>query len=109
MIPELRRRFNSNFTPELYARFLAQLDERCGTHVKFRNCETPCFFPKELLARIADAGADMINQLVNTPAYLAAAHEQIPPEFRVPGVDSKPLFTQADFGLVKDDSGEYRP
>ena len=109
MIPELRSRFNANFTPELYGRFLARLDERCGTHVNFRNCETPCFFSRELLDRTAQAGADLVHQLVGNAAYLAVADAQIPPEFRVPGVDSHPLFVQADFGLVKDAEGAYQP
>jgi hypothetical protein len=109
MIPELRRQFNANFTPELYRHFLTRLDERCGTPVKFRNCETPCFFPVELLDRTAQAGSELIYQLVSNPAYLAAADAQIPPEFRVPNVDEHPLFIQADFGFVKDAAGIYQP
>jgi hypothetical protein len=109
MIRELRRKFNERFTPALYSRFLSRLDERCGTQVKFRNCETPCFFPKELLDRTAQTGVDLINQLVGNPAYLAAADAQIPREFRVPRVDARPLFVQADFGLIKDAAGAYQP
>jgi hypothetical protein len=109
MIPELRRQFNANYKPEHYQRFLQRLDERCGTRVKFRNCETPCFFPAELLNRTAQAGAELGRQLAGNPAYLAAADRQIPPEFRVPNVDAKPLFIQADFGLIKDSSGIYQP
>lgn len=109
MIPELRREFNARFTSELYRRFLARLDERCGTHVNFRNCETPCFFPTNLLQRIAVDGADLVHQLVNNPQYLAAADAQIPSAFRVPNVDARPLFIQADFGLVKDAQGDYQP
>jgi hypothetical protein len=109
MIPDLRRRFNERFTPAGYERFLKRLDERCGTHVKFRNCETPCFFPASLLNQLAQAGAELVHQLVDNPAYLAAADAQIPPEFQVPNVDSKPLFVQADFGLIKDAYGAYQP
>jgi len=109
MVPELRKRFNADFKREDYARFLARLDERCGTHINFRNCETPCFFPKELLDRTALAGAELVHQLVGNPAYLAAADAQIPAEFRAPGVDGRPLFVQADFGLIKDSNGDYQP
>lgn len=109
MIPELRRRFNANFTPELYTRFLTRLDEHCGVHVNFRNCETPCFFPTELLNRTAEAGAELVRRLVGNVEYLAGADARIPDEFLVPGVDPKPLFVQADFGLVKDSAGEYQP
>jgi hypothetical protein len=109
MVPELRSRFNANFQPELYQRFLTRLDERCGTHVGFRNCETPCFFPAELLERMARAGAELVEQLTGNAEYLAAADEQIPAEFRVPNVDAQPLFVQADFGLVKGADGAYEP
>ena len=109
MIPELRARFNANFTPALYQKFLGELDARCGTHVKFRNCETPCFFPSGLLAQMADAGAQLVGQLVEDPEYLALADQSIPSEFRVPRTDPEPLFVQADFGLVQNDEGELEP
>ncbi len=105
MIAELRREFNSKFTPELYQRFLNRLDERCGTHVGFRNCETPCFFPAELLDRTARAGAELVHQLIDNAAYLSAADEQIPVPYRVPNTDPRPLFVQADFGLVQTQNG----
>jgi hypothetical protein len=109
LIPELRRRFNARFTPDLYQRFRYRLNERCGTLVKFRNCETPCFFPTALLQDVAAVGAELIQQLVTNPDYLAAADARIPPAFRVPQTDAHPLFVQADFGLVKDEQGNYQP
>ena len=56
MIPELRRQFNERYTPERYQRFLQMLDDGCGTHIKFRNCETPCFFPGPLMERMEQDG-----------------------------------------------------
>jgi hypothetical protein len=50
-----------------------------------------------------------VQQLVNDPNYLAAADAQIPAEFRVPRMDSYPLFVQADFGIVKTAEGGYEP
>ncbi|MGH9613111.1 MAG: hypothetical protein ACRD4P_08550 [Bryobacteraceae bacterium] len=99
MIPELREDFNRRFTPEKYRRFLAELDRRSGTHVKFRNCETPCFFPRTLLDKMVRYGRELIEQLTGDPVYLAAAGRAIPPQYNVPGVDTHPLFVQADFGL----------
>ncbi len=109
MIPELRARFNANYRPALYQKFLAELYQRCGTEVKFRNCETPCFFPSGLLAQMADAGAQMVAELLANPEYLAAADESIPPVFRVPATDPEPLFVQADFGLIRNPAGELEP
>ena len=109
MIPELRRDFNSRFTAEKYDAFLALLDARCGTHVKFRMCETPCFFPASLIERMNQAGAELIHQLVGNAAYLDAARKQIPAEFLTPNETRRPLFLQVDFGLIRDESGELAP
>jgi len=99
MIPELRCRFNAAFTPQKYAAFLAAMDSRAGTPVKFRQSETPCFFPRELVDRMAACGRELIEQLVGDRDYLARAATTIPPEFRVPNPSLHPLFVQADFGL----------
>src|ERR1700722_2147208 len=100
MIPELRRQFNERYTPERYQRFLEMLDTGCGTHVKFRNCETPCFLPRSLMERMERDGRDLIQQLM-TPGYLKRSDQTIPPEYRVPNEDARPLFIQVDFGLTE--------
>ena len=99
MIPELRKDFNARFTPAKYQQFLAELDRRCGTHVKFRNCETPCFFPDELIQKMARAGKDLILQLTSNPEYMAASARSIPAEYNVPNEAAHPLFVQVDFGI----------
>ena len=104
MVPELRRRFNARFTAEKYQAFLSRLDEGCGTHVKFRNCETPLFLPRELFQKMADYGSELIQQLM-TPEYRARSEETVPAEYRVPNEDERPLFVQVDFGL----NGEFEP
>ena len=99
MIPPLRRSFNAQFTAEKYRRFLATLDTGSGTHVKFRNCETPLFLPRPLFEKMEAYGQTLIHQLM-TPEYLARSEETIPPEYRVPNQDPRPLFIQVDFGLT---------
>ena len=64
MIPSLRKAFNEGFTPDRYRAFLRAVDDGCGTHVQFRLSETPCFFPKSLLDRMAENGKGLIRQLV---------------------------------------------
>src|SRR5579872_1658686 len=80
MIPSLRTQFNANFTPEKYQAFLQRVDDVCGTHVNFRLSETPCFFPKELIDRMAEDGQELIRQLVRNPAYLAKSELAVPAE-----------------------------
>ncbi len=109
MIPEVRRQFNSNFTPEKYHNFLAGLDRACGTPIEFRNCETPCFLPPALVERMVAAGREMILQLVEDPQYCRASQDAVPPSFRVPGATPHPIFVQVDFGLVRGATGEIEP
>jgi hypothetical protein len=109
MILSLRRQFNQNFTSEKYQTFLRQIDDACGTHVQFRLCETPCFFPKQLIDQMAEDGKELIRQLVDSPEYLARSDESIPAEFDVPNEAAHPMFVQVDFGMVRDASGELQP
>src|SRR5271169_6235448 len=109
MIPSLRKQFNASFTPDKYQTFLRRIDDACGTHVEFRLSETPCFFPKALLERMAEDGKELIRQLVETPEYRARSEASIPAEFRVPNEPAHPMFVQVDFGLVRDAGGEVRP
>ena len=109
MIPSLRKQFNENFTPEKYQAFLRRVDEGCGTHVQFRLSETPCFFPKALIDRMARDGQELIRQLVDNPGYRAKSEEAVPAEFKVPNEPDHPMFVQVDFGLVRDAAGALQP
>jgi len=109
MIPFLREQFDDGFTPEKYQAFLRRVDDVCGTHVQFRLSETPCFFPKALIDRMAADGQALIRQLVDNPAYLAKSDEAVPAEFKVPNEPDHPMFVQVDFGLVRDTRGELQP
>src|SRR5213592_1650858 len=108
MIPSLRQQFNANFTPEKYQRLLQLMAERCGTPVQFRICETPYFFPKSLLDRMAQCGKELIHQL-ETPEYRQASSAEIPSEFNIPNETLHPMFIQVDFGLVRAAPGELQP
>ena len=109
MIPSLRRQFNASFAPDKYQEFLRRMDDLSGTHVQFRLSETPCFFPKELLERMAGGGQELIRQLVDNPQYRAKSDEAVPPEFKVPNEPDHPMFVQVDFGLVRDAQGQLHP
>jgi len=109
MIPSLRTQFNDGFTSKKYQKFLRRIDDACGTHVQFRLSETPCFFPTELIDRMARDGQELIRQLVDNPEYQAKSDEAVPAEFKVPNEPSHPMFVQVDFGLVRDARGELQP
>src|SRR5579864_89412 len=109
MIPSLRGQFNASFTRDKYQKFLRRMDDVSGTHVQFRLSETPCFFPKELLERMAGAGQELIRQLADNPQYRAKSEEAVPAAFRVPNEPDHPMFVQVDFGLVRDAEGQLHP
>ncbi len=109
MIPSLRQQFNEKFAGEKYQALLRRIDDTSGTHVQFRISETPCFFPKPLIDRMASDGQALIRQLVDSPAYQAKSDEAVPPEFKVPNEPQHPMFVQVDFGLVRDGAGELQP
>jgi hypothetical protein len=109
MISSLRRQFNASFTSDKYQAFLRRIDDACGTHVQFRLSETPCFFPKALLERMAEDGKELIRQLVESPDYRTRSNASIPAEFLVANEPAHPMFVQVDFGLVRDAAGELQP
>src|SRR5450432_2161165 len=99
MNAELRRQFNASWTPEKYARFLARIDAGSGTHVAFRNCETPCFLPTDLIEKMAVYGRQLVLQLTGNAVYRKLSDSTIPPEFHVANEDALPMFLQVDFGI----------
>jgi len=108
LIPELRERFNANFTEEKYQQLLHSLDNTVGTKIEFRPCETPVFLPKELLAEMEQAGTELIAQLC-TPEYLAASARAIPGDYNAPREGAHPHFIQVDFAVTRDAGGRLAP
>jgi hypothetical protein len=109
MIPSYRQDFNARFTPEKYEQLRREMASRCGMEVPFALCETPCFFPDELVVRMSEDGKALIRQLVENPEYRTRSDASIPPKFRVPNESPHPMFIQVDFGLVRDAAGELQP
>ena len=102
MIATHRHRFNRDFAPERYARFLRLLEDRFGEAAPFRHSETPCFLPRELIDRMARYGVEMVEQLLADPRYMEESRQGIPEAYCAPNETATPLFVQADFGLDRD-------
>jgi hypothetical protein len=109
VVPELRQRFNTRWSPDQYGPFLDQLDKLCHTHVSFRVSETPCFLPRSLVAQMCGYGRELIMQLMNSAEYRRQSHPSVPPEFEVANEDPRPVFLQVDFGLACDSNGNLQP
>ena len=83
MIPALRADFNARYTDDKYQELLRLLDAQARCHIDFRIAETPCFFPKELFAHMAQAGAELTHQLVDNPRYMELSNAAIPERWRM--------------------------
>ncbi|MGH9766402.1 MAG: hypothetical protein ACREAB_03130 [Blastocatellia bacterium] len=108
VIPELRARFNNNFTDEKYRRFLQSLDAAVETKIEFRPCETPTFLPRALLAEMRQSASEIIAQLC-APEYKAASARAIPPAFNTPNEGAHPDFIQVDYAVTRDEGGALAP
>jgi hypothetical protein len=109
MIPSYRQDFNSRFTPDKYNLMQREMTSRCGMEVPFALCETPCFFPDELVQRMQEDGEALIRQLVDSAEYRSLSARAIPAQFNVPNESPHPMFIQVDFGLVRDANNRLQP
>ena len=109
MIPELRKRFNATWSEAQYADLMARLEQRTKGHIAFPISETPCFFPRPLIEKLATIGADLIQQALSGDAA-AAAERVVPERFRgAAKSEPHPTFLQVDFGLARDAAGHVEP
>lgn len=110
MLQPYRHDFNSRqYTPARYAELKRRLNARTRTDIQFRICETPVFFPPELLAEMAEIGRVLTHQLVDNPEYMRQSEVAIPDRYRVPNDNPRPNFMTVDFGLVRQPDGSLTP
>ncbi|MEZ5418179.1 MAG: hypothetical protein R2708_12640 [Vicinamibacterales bacterium] len=109
MVPALRERFNRHWSPESHAALLARLASRAGVPLEFTVSETPCFLPPALMARMAEAGVELVNGFLADAPARAAAEALIPARYLGPGQEPQPVCVQVDFGLVATGDGGFAP
>lgn len=105
MLDPYREDFNARFTDEKYGDLLRSLQQRAGVPIDFRVCETPCFFPVELMDRMVAAARELTLSLVKSPEYMRRSNGAIPERFRVPDENPQPNFMTVDFGLLREADG----
>ena len=107
MHPELRARFNANFTAQRYEELVRTANETERWPVDFRISETPIFLTPEFSAELA-AAAEAIVAQVRTPEFARHAQTAIPPGLDVPGETPHPIFLQVDFAVCEE-NGRFTP
>jgi hypothetical protein len=107
MHPELRQRFNGDFTREKYAALLRCVNETEKWPADFRVAETPIFLTREFSAEVQRAATEIVS-LTRTPEFVRHSRAAIPRGLEVPNESAHPNFLVVDFGICSKD-GELVP
>jgi len=108
MIPELRKKFNSEFTLDKYNAFLIELNSTLQYPPDFRVAETPIFLPAYLKNDLINACSDILNQLQNDE-FKRRSENSIPNDLVVPDESTHPEFLQIDFAIYEYPDGSFLP
>ena len=98
MHPDLRARFNADFTPGKYGALLRCVNETEKWPADFRISETPIFLTDEFTNEVTRA-ANAIVDLTRTPEFARHAQGAIPNGLEVPNESAHPNFLVIDFGI----------
>src|SRR5438046_1133769 len=98
MHPELRARFNSDFTQEKYTALLRCVNETERWPADFRISETPIFLTREFCDEVVGAANEIVAK-TRTPEFARHAASAIPPGLEVPNETAHPNFLVVDFGI----------
>ncbi|MFZ2325036.1 MAG: hypothetical protein WAV89_15245 [Ignavibacteriaceae bacterium] len=102
MIPEIRKKFNADFSEKKYHEFLNDLNSVLKYPTDFRVSESPLFLSKDLTSELIKACDDIVFQ-VQQPEFLRRSEFAIPEYLKVPNDFGHPPFLQIDFAITKSD------
>ncbi len=101
MEPELRARFNADFTPQKYAALLRCVNEATKWPADFRVSETPIFLTREFTDHAVYAANEIAAQ-TQTPEFNMHAASAIPPGLEVPNESEHPEFLIVDLAICEE-------
>ena len=107
MDPELRSRFNADFTPDKYEALLRCVNETERWPADFRISETPIFLTDAFTEEVTNAATTIVDR-VRTPEFTRHAANAIPAGLEVPNETAHPNFLVVDFGIC-DVDGRLTP
>jgi hypothetical protein len=103
MHPELRARFNADFTPEKYSTLLRCVNETEQWPADFRISETPVFLTRAFTDDVT-RGANAIIDATRTPEFVRQAASAVPKELEVPNESAHPNFLVVDFAICEEET-----
>lgn len=101
MHPEMRARFNADFTQSRYDEMVRTASASERWPVDFRIAETPIFLTNDFAAEAARAAEEIVAKTL-TPEFAKHAASAIPPGLSVPGEPPHPIFIQVDFAICEE-------
>jgi hypothetical protein len=107
MDPELRSRFNADFTRGKYEALSRCVNETEKWPADFRISETPIFLTAAFTEEVTNAATTIVD-LVGTPEFARHAASAIPHGLKVPNETAHPNFLVVDFGIC-DVDGQLAP
>jgi len=109
MIPELRKKYNSEFTLKKYEAFLKDINTSLKYPVDFRISETPLFLSDDLKKKLLNACDDLCKQVTSSEFKLKMKNA-VPSHLNILGETDHPEFFVFDFAICKNGStGEFYP
>jgi len=108
LIPQLRKKYNSEFSEEKYNNFLKDLDFAHGIHIDFRVSESPIFLPKSFKDELIKASEEILDYIFSDE-YQKISLNAIPAGMEVPGDPDFPHILALDYAVCRDSSGNLIP
>src|SRR5205085_6764498 len=98
MDPELRARFNSDFSSDKYAALVRYVNEAERWPADFRISESPIFLTRECTEEVERA-AHGIVEILRTPEFVRHSRDAVPNGWEVPDESPHPSFLVVDFAI----------
>lgn len=108
MVPEIRKKYNAEFTDEKYRAFLDDLNSAYGINIDFRVAETPIFIGKQFKNEILCA-VDEITAYLMSDEYSKISLNAIPEGMETPDDPGYSSMMALDFAICKDENGKFIP
>jgi len=101
--PQLRSRFNADFTPQKYAALVRCVNETEKWPADFRISETPIFMTREFTDEVTRAANEIIT-IMRMPEFAKHAACAVPEGLEVPNESAHPNFLVVDFAICAEDN-----
>ena len=108
MVAPIRAAYNAAFTDARYQEFLKDITNTYNYKPPFRIAETPVFITNPLKERLFEA-CELITDTICKPDFHQLSKGAVLSGQIVPNETPHTTFLQMDFGICKDENGEYIP